>query len=214
MPCQHALVAVVPVDLPHEDRVGARPVHPAQIRVHRRAPVQRSDHRDIAVLLLRVTDILQPFGPETGAAEVVKIILGDEARIAQPRHPFGTLGRILRDTLETAPQRPVYIAVNTVEELVRTAKTAPGPNCRMHHAPLHALQVRNTRIAGHFNVAETMQRKARLPYLDTISSERIAVRLPRAMMYFPFAADPLPVILLRFGRVAQVTARVQRPVPI
>ena len=83
----------------------------------------------------------------------------------------------------------------------------------MHHTPLHAIQRRRARIiVGHLHIAETVQRKARLPFLDSISSERINVRLPRAMMYAPVAAGPLPVRLLRIGRVAQIAARVQRPV--
>ena len=212
MPGQHAPVAVMAVDLPHENRVRTRPIHPAQIRVHRRAPVQRSHHRDIAVLLLRVSDVLQPLRPETGAFKVVKIVLGNEARIAQPRHPFGPVRRVLRNALETPPQRPVYIAVNPVKELVRTAKTASGPHRRMHNAPLHAFQRGHTRIACNFNVAETVQGEARLPNFRSVTYERIAVRLPRAMMYAPVAADPLSVILVRLRRVGQIAARVQRPV--
>ena len=202
------------VDLPHENRICARPVHPAQIRVHRRAPVQRSRHRNIAVLLLRVSDVLQPLRPETGAFKIVKIVFGDEARIPQPRYPFRTVRRVLRNALETPPKRPVYIAVNPVEELVRTAKTAPGSHRRMHNASLHAFQRGHARIACDFNVTETVQREARLPDLDATAFESIVVHLPRAMMYAPVAADTQSVVLFSLWRVGQIAARVQRPVRV
>ena len=75
---QQRFVVQEPVERPYHHRVAARPVgRGVGVGVVRAAPVDGADRGDVAVLLLRVGDVVRPLGPEGGAVEVVQVVLRD-----------------------------------------------------------------------------------------------------------------------------------------
>ena len=157
---EDAGVAVFEVEVPDHHRVRALPHRVHQVGVVGAAPVEGRDHRQVAVRLLGVGQVVEPFRPERERVEGEGEVAGH--RVAEPADPLGPVGRVLGEPLHRGGEGPGDVAVDPVDQLVG-AFEAPG----LGHGgagvpgldPLHG----HAGIASDFGAAEAVEGEPGLP---------------------------------------------------
>ena len=159
---EDAGVAVFEIEVPGHHRVRALPHRVHQVGVVGAAPVEGRDHRQVAVRLLGVGQVVEPFRPQREGVEGEGEIA--DHRVAEPADPLGPVGRVLGEALHRGGERPGDVAVDPVDQLVG-AFEAP----RLGHGgagvagldPLHG----HAGIADRLGAAEAVEGEPGLPDL-------------------------------------------------
>src|SRR5687767_2538407 len=88
------------------------------------APMQRTQNRNGTLFTLTIPNIVQPFLKKARHIVVVDVVLGDKTRVPEPGLALRPISRILQNALEAAPQGPLDVAVDLIEERIGADKRA------------------------------------------------------------------------------------------
>src|SRR5690606_20379784 len=107
----------------------------------------------------------QPLPVERTAREVVVGRVGEDLRISRPTESLVALRTIRGHFEKVALLAPEGVGVELIEERVRTCEVSNAREIRVNHHTGDGVLGRG-RDAGHFGIAETKERKPRLPGLS------------------------------------------------
>ena len=124
---KHAAVAVVEVEIPR-DQHACRAI----VRVGRaELPIDGREIPEAAVGILRGAHVVEVFAEELVHVEVVDRLLRKQVCRAEPAEAFVLLRAVGRDAHQVAQLAPDHVAVDLVDELVRTLEAARPRNGRV-----------------------------------------------------------------------------------
>mgnify|MGYP005843115919 CR=1 FL=1 len=132
-----------------------------------------------AVVTLRFRQVVQPLGEECGGVGMECRRAAVDLGVARPAQPFVALRAIRGDLDKVRALRPDDVAVKLVRHLVRGRERTRKWRIGMDHDSGHRIQGRlAARIAGDFDVPESVIGEARCPRLHSGAAQDVGVGSP------------------------------------
>ena len=126
-------------------------------------PVVRGNGTEPAVFTLGFVDVKYPLVVEQFVPEDEALAEASGGPVAEPAHALVALGAVRRHSAVIAPDAPVGVAVDRIEDLIGALEAAGGGHSVIHHLALEGGGLGDVVESGDLGVAESVIDEFRLP---------------------------------------------------